>query len=43
MGPVWQERALEPAALGVAPCVTLGQFLTLSELSTPICVVKNLD
>lgn len=27
-----RERVLEPGAMGVAPCVTLDQFLTLSEL-----------
>lgn len=38
-----RERVLEPGAAGVAPCVTLVQFLTLSELGMPIRVVKNLD
>lgn len=38
-----RERVLEPGAAGVAPCVTLDQFLTLSELGMPIRVVKNLD
>lgn len=37
-----KERVLVPAALGVAPSVTLGPFITLSERGSPIRVPKNL-
>lgn len=36
-------EGLGASSLGHSCCVTLGQFLTLSELGTPIRVTKNLD